>query len=155
MGILDEKGRIFGVVNIIDAFVVFLVVAAAGMGAAILFGVGGETSVETTEPVTVTVRAENVAPFVADAIEEGPVNSDDIVGIKNVSTSPAMVVTNTENGTLREVRHPRNRAVRMDVTVNATGSAGEYVFQNGELEIGRQIELDLGNLSVIGRVTGM
>jgi len=155
MSILDDKGRIFGVVNVVDAFVVFVVVAAAGMGTAILFGVGGDVDTETTEPVTVTVQAENVAPYVADAIEEGPVKSNDVIAIENVSTGPAMVVTKTENGTLREVRHPRNQTVQMEVTVNATDSGDEFAFRNEEVEIPRQIELDLGNVSVRARITDM
>lgn len=167
MDILDEKGRIFGVVNVVDAFVVFLVVAAAGMSTAIMLG-GDDASSSTPKsnatsgkmptekvPVIVTVRVQNVAPYVADAIEAGRVDSEAIIGVENVSTTAGMVVTQDENGTLHEVRHPRKRTVRMQVTLNATREENGYVFRGKELEVGRKLVLDLGNVSVSGRVERM
>lgn len=69
MKIIGEKGRLFGVLNIIDALVILLVVAVMAAGVALVTGVQGEPNEpESTRYATIsyTVPLESDAATLKD-----------------------------------------------------------------------------------------
>ena len=76
MAIIDEEGRLFGTVNIIDALVVLFVIAIAVAGVALVTGGSGDTDTDA-EPVTRTIvfQTTDQPEYVANAIQEGPVGA--------------------------------------------------------------------------------
>ena len=68
---LDEKGRLFGKINIIDLLVLLLIVAVAIVVGIKLLGGGGLLSEDTTQggTITYTVKVSGVDPDVYDAIK--------------------------------------------------------------------------------------
>lgn len=64
---LDEKGRLFGKVNIVDLLIVIIIAAAL-----IFLGVkffGPESAVANTQKVTLTLYCEDTPNFVAEQLE--------------------------------------------------------------------------------------
>ncbi|WP_132057794.1 DUF4330 domain-containing protein [Halorussus amylolyticus] len=159
MPLIDDKGRIFGTVNIIDALVVLLVLAVAAAGAAFVLGTGDQpnTSSATDEPIntttSITFEITGVQPYVADAIPEGEIDSDTIDAVESKSTESSKVVVEDENGELHEREHPQKRTVTLELALNTTETDGDILYEDEPLEIGRELSLDLGHVTVEGTVT--
>jgi hypothetical protein len=158
MKLIDDRGNLFGAVNIIDALVVLLVVAVVVSGVAFLAG-GGDQGPDdpapTTEPepVSATVEVVGVRSYVADALTAGPVESEGIVAIDDKSVSPTMVVTEDEAGNLHEREHPQKQTVTLHVTVQPAAQTNETMFGETSLEVGRTATFDFGNVTVEGTFT--
>ncbi|WP_276299030.1 DUF4330 domain-containing protein [Halorussus lipolyticus] len=154
MAIIDEKGRLFGKVNVVDAFVLLLVLTVVGVGGAFVLGGGGD-STGADQTATVRMEVTEVQPYVADAISTGPVGSDGVVAVRNKSVGPAIVTVTTANGTLRQREHPRKRTVELSVELDVTGAGDDPTFKGKELEVGRTVTLDLGRVTVEGPITAV
>ncbi|MBQ9980865.1 MAG: DUF4330 domain-containing protein [Oscillospiraceae bacterium] len=78
--IVDEKGRLFGKLNLIDT-VAIIVVLLLVIGVCMRFFVLDSTSVNTeTTPITYSVQASGVRMYTIDAIEVGDTVYDDDTG---------------------------------------------------------------------------
>ena len=69
MAILDSEGRVFGVVNLVDALVVLLVVAVAGVG--LLLVVGPSSNPIESQTTHATLDLGTQPTVVAEAVTEG------------------------------------------------------------------------------------
>lgn len=137
MAIIDDKGRLFGTVNIIDALVVLFVLAVAVAGVALLAGGG---SSDETPTRTVVVDTGQQPDYVIDAIREGSVETSEVVAVENKTVISA-------NG---------NETLRLTVTLAATENAdGLATFAGERLYVGRQVRLDLRTTIVDGTVIEM
>lgn len=154
MNLIDDKGRLFGTINIIDALAVLLVLAVVAAGTAFVLSTDAQQTNQQTQ-TTVTFQITGVQPYVADAIPEGPIDSDAIAAVENKSVHPTKVVVTDQNGTLHERTHPQKRTVTLEVTLNTTVQNDETLFGGEPLEVGRQLTLDFGPVTVQGNVTGV
>lgn len=153
MPILDDDGRLFGVVNIIDALVILLVVAVVAAGAALVLSpdeppqnAGNETTNTTTTPApnstqavstetrTIVYRLENVPQYMLDPIETGPVNaSDSLVAVEDVT-----------------IIEENNNTLTADLTVETTVTQKDgLTYYNGKrIYVGKTVTLDFGDVVV-------
>lgn len=139
MNLLDEEGRLFGVINLIDTFAVLLAIGIVVAGA-VVFVPG---IFEQNEEITVQVQANNVPSYVANSTETGPVPSNDnIVAVVNKSSNSSM---RTPNGT--------RTIIILHVRILVSSDEGELYFGNDRIYVGNQVTLDLGNVVVDGVVT--
>jgi hypothetical protein len=153
MSLIDDKGRLFGKLNVIDAFVLLLVLAVVGLGGTFALGGGSDTASDRT--ATVKIQMIEVQPYVVDAIPTGPVDSGGVVAVPNKSVGPAIVTVSTANGTLRQREHPRKRTVELTVELNVTATKEDLQFDGQPVEIGQRITLDLGPVTVEGVITAV
>ena len=66
---IDEKGRLFGKVNIVDLLIILIVLAAAAfLGYRFL---GPNSNVANTEPVRLTLYCEESADYAVEQLTEG------------------------------------------------------------------------------------
>ena len=78
MELIDDEGRLFGAVNVIDALVVLLIVAVVVAGAAFVLGDDPEPApTPETETTYATLDVGTVSPYIVDAIEAGDIFSPD------------------------------------------------------------------------------
>jgi hypothetical protein len=156
MNLIDDKGRLFGTVNIIDALAVCLVLAVVAAGAAFVLGTDDqptETNQETK--TTVTVEITGVQPYVTDAIPDGPVQTERIVAVENKTVQPTQVIVEDQNGDLHERTHPKKKTVTLQLTLNTTTTDDDIIFNDEPLEVGRELTLDFGPATVQGTVTSL
>lgn len=76
MELIDDEGRLFGAVNVIDALVVLLIAAVVVAGAAFVLTDGPAPAPET-DTTYATLDVGTVSPYIVDAIEEGDTHSPD------------------------------------------------------------------------------
>jgi hypothetical protein len=146
--ILDEKGRILGKVNIVDALVV-LVLAAIVVTLCSRFG---DSATPTAHSVTVTFRVSEVQTATVSQLKKatGTVRDDSgtVIGkFTALSSQPSIEevpVQSDDPGqapTIYAVPSPVYQDVDMTVTAQATLSNGTYRVGSVTLAVGKKVTL--------------
>lgn len=133
MRIIDDEGFLLGRVNIIDIFVVLLVLAVAIAGLA-LFTAPKDT---VTHIQTVTIRTTPQPDYVIDAIPEGTVATQDVVRIVDTS--------------IHERNDSQDIAI-IEVTLRVTLVGNVPMYRDERVYVGRQLSLDLSTTIVDGTI---
>ncbi|WP_136715882.1 DUF4330 family protein [Halorientalis salina] len=168
VALIDEDGRLFGLVNIVDLLVVLVVVAMVAAGWALVAG-GAEPQTNETENTTtvVTIEAQQLEPYVAEAVPNGSVGGQEVVAVHSKTVEPTTVFVPDRNGQLRVREHPRLKTATLRVELNTTRTAhglnftGErkttrgFVEQDRPLRIGQRLRLDIGDTTLAGNVTAI
>ncbi len=130
MKVIDEKGKVFGKINIIDMAIILLVVALfAGVGYKLFFQKNNGVSEQPTkkEKVEVSFLVKGCTPEIKDSIKKGDkliVNnqlSDAEVTAVEVSNSKTTTVD--EKGNLSVAENPL--VVDLKINVNILGDVSE------------------------------
>lgn len=141
--ILDDEGRLFGLVNIVDLLVVLLVIAVVVAGAALLLSDSGEAD---TRHVTMNLGSQ--PDFIAEEVSPGdtfePQGTNDSVTITDVyrydsEEGTTVIVRATVRGTAIEPSDPEDEPT--------------FQFQGSELRVGQTLPFETGNYSVEGQLT--
>ena len=144
MKLIDEKGKIFGILNIIDVCII-LIVIVLGIGAFYKFNVLDKTSASSPmQPVTYTVRVNKIRNFVLDNVETGDTIFDQSSGnaigkIVEVESEQAYEYVNMPDGTYIEA--PVENRINVIFTIEAdavVNDSGCYVNRTFELLKGSQ-----------------
>ena len=126
MKLIDEKGRLFGKINLIDLLVVLVIVVAA---AALLWKFAGHKAAEaiTAKPKTATFTVlvqdvpQEVCEFAKTQIGEQLTNSDKLIDA---------TVTAAEYRAVEDQKNPD-----LYLTVEADVSYASYVYKVGSQEV--------------------
>ncbi|MFT4920970.1 MAG: hypothetical protein ACI8XM_000162 [Haloarculaceae archaeon] len=155
---IDDNGRVFGLVNVIDLLVVLVVLAVLAARIALVVGSNepeSEPEPETTT-ATVEVRISGIQSYVASSIPQaGPLEAGNVSRITNRTVRPQEVVVQNESGDLLVRAHPRLQTALLEVSLPVTETEGDLQFDGSPLEIGRTVSLDFGHLELDGTVTGI
>ena len=94
MALIDDEGRLFGVVNVIDALVVLLILAVLIAGVALLNPFASTETPEQDAPLETTERYATIdfgeqRPFVAEQLSTGDVMNSTDVTVTDVHVGPA------------------------------------------------------------------
>jgi hypothetical protein len=136
MPVIDEEGRLFGAVNVVDALVVLLVVAVGIAGVALV--TGGESGEPETRHVTVDFGTQ--PDYVVDRISSGD-QSTFADGTKNLTiTDTYLTTTGTETRALARIRVP--------------GEVVEGTFQvdDDPLRLGRALQFETDTYFINGTI---
>jgi hypothetical protein len=115
MTIIDEKGRLFGWINIVDLFVIILLVVLVFM--TVRFFTQKRVSVEEKDFYIVKVRATNLGPEIAETIQKGlPIQRPDGTNFGTVITDPEVGPTQVYVTTPQGMLVPRAQPKMMDAT---------------------------------------
>lgn len=167
MKVLDEKGRLFGKINLID-FAVVLVLAA--VIAAVGWKLAGNRITNALEGEKLTIRYEVVCPdvdvdaseFAASHIGGQLMNSGKLLDgcITDCVVEPHTEVVLDADGNPKAVEDPSCRDLRF--TIEAKVNEGDSIYSVGsqELRVGKEYivkTLDMefnGNITAIEEVSG-
>lgn len=145
MQVIDDRGYLFGLINIIDALVVLVLLAVLVAGVALVTDAGSSPADEETRTEVIVFQTDAYPDFVTDAIEEGENGNDEVVAIldKSVTDLP-------DNESQTGVNLTRAR-LRAEVVVE-TSPDGLPTFDGERLYVGREMQLDLRSTIVDGLV---
>ena len=82
MKVIDQKGRLFGLINVVDLLVLLAVVAVIGGIAWKLFAPAVTDAIAPEVGMTTTFRVRGATPFLVSEIEK---NHDTLIGAKLVN----------------------------------------------------------------------
>jgi len=157
MSLIDNKGRILGLINIIDLFVILIIIALVGKFAvkAQQKNIGAET-----KNIEVVLLVKDVRDATANAIKEGDIvretKSNNLLGkIKDVKTIPAETLVETADGTV--VNYPNPVLKDVYITLDGSGTAGEnaIVLGSNEIRIGTVLQIKTNTYGVLSTVMGI
>ena len=96
MKLIDKKGKLFGVINAIDAVIALIIIVIAA-GAVYKFAFMDKTSTVTPmEPVTYTVEIKKLRSFTMDNVKEGDTLLNPIVKMVGADRFTKNVAKQTE-----------------------------------------------------------
>jgi hypothetical protein len=154
MKLIDNKGKIFGLINIIDLLVILLIVAIVARFA--LKSGSNPITVETKD-IQVVLHVNEVRDATANVIKEGDIvretKTNLVLGkVTKVAVRPAETLVETADG--RVVNYPNPVLKDVDITITGTGTAGEnaVVVGNSEVRIGTILTIKTNIYSVITTV---
>jgi hypothetical protein len=134
MELIDEEGRLFGRVNIVDALVVVFALAVIAAGAALVLGGSGSGDTDPSETMYVTVETTNQS---ATALSPGPVTYDGAdANVTDVYYTPnraylrlALDGDRTEDG-FQFNREPVRLGANVGVATETASTEGTVVERN-------------------------
>lgn len=155
---VDEKGRVFGKISILDLVIVLVLVTAASWFAYAKFGRNLEQEIAAREePVQYTIVVTTLRPTTADALKKGgkvfEFKTGALIGtIKDVVVEKGDIWTINEDG--RWLRTRTDDRVDVYITIDATARVGENVVTvNGvEARIGTSIGITTKWAQVSGNI---
>ncbi len=146
MEVIDEEGRLFGLVNVVDAVALLLVVAVVVAGASLVLSGGEDPAPEPTpepdlENRTVSLAVGQVSPAVAALVEPGGVT---VAGREATITD----VYRTPGG---------GESARVFVRLRLPGRATEegFLVDGSPVRYGRQLAVDTPAYRLTGRVEAL
>lgn len=140
--ILDNRGRIYGKVNIVDVLVVLVVIAIV-VFAFVRFGGGG--GVKTVQ-IRVTYVVDRVEGPIVAQLKQAKGSIQDDAGtflgrLETVTDQASVEEVATASGQLVESPSPIFRDVSIVVTGNATVSNGTYRIGSVPIQVGNRLYL--------------
>ena len=158
--IIDENGKIFKKVNIIDFFVVAVVIVLA-LSAFLKFGKAGET-LSSDKTIEYTINVKQVRQYSVDALD------DNLLGIKendtkkelgdiiNIKVTPAKEQVKLIDGSYKEVELKEYYDALLTVRVKGTETNDNYYTNTGrKLIVGEEIVINNDYVGVQGVVASV
>jgi guanyl-specific ribonuclease Sa len=150
--LIDNEGRLFGLVNIVDILVVLLVLAVGVAGFALV--TGGSAGEQETRFVTVDLGSQ--PGYIAEQItvgDEWDVQGSDSFTITDVYRAPAIDAENDTQVLLRAQINGTPLGNTQDVT--AEQQLQPISFNGGPLRFGDQLKIQTNKYRVAGTVTAI
>jgi len=146
--LIDSRGRLFGVLSIID-LIVLLVVICLGIGLYMRYFVIENTSASAvqTQKVTYVLEVNGVRLTSVDVLREGDnvyAREDDgyIGKISKVDYAPARVVSTKADGTYVVASNENRYDVRITIEADGRVTGGRY-YANKTREINTNLTMDI------------
>lgn len=154
--IIDEKGKLFGKVNLLDLILVVIILAVIA-AACILFAGGPKAG--ATLPVTYTVEIQNKDEAYFAHVVEGETVTDGITGvyvgkIKDFEKKPAVVLTQADNRIVAASPEGRYDGY-VQIEVEAGVSYPDLLASDIELKIGSEIAFRSESLAMHGYIVAV
>ena len=111
-----------------------------------------------TEYITTEIKLTNTDPDVAAAVSEAAdqsSNGEPLVTVQGVTSQPAEVVLQSEDGNIYLRDHPVNQDLRLRTELRTIATDSGNRYHSGPLRVGDSIRLDLGTTTVSGTVTSV
>ncbi len=155
---LDEKGRLFGKVNIIDLLIVVVLIAAVAVVGLKFFGGGGSN--KTAAETTIVIYCEETAYFVPEQLTAGDTVYDftddiDIGELIDWETAPCLRKGVATDGTIYQ--YVSDTLVNCTVRVKINGSFGEHgvTINDKLLATGHSMVFYAGDCKLYGRIMSL
>lgn len=154
MSFIDKKGRLFGLINVIDLLVIILVVAVVAR-----FALNPQKSSLTNEEkkIQVVLLVKDVRDATANVIKEGDIvretKTNNLLGkVTKVEVKPAETLVNTADGRVLNVPNPVLKDVYVTVEGSATVGENAIVLGGTEIRIGTAVQMKTNLYAVVATV---
>lgn len=159
MALIDDKGKVFGRINLIDLTLVFGVFIIAALAFVVLTKQGKVVTIPEDKTVTYTMIVKAIRPDVASFIKKGDIVKKQItqapIGtVKGVEMKAAQEVVLTSDGRKVLAESPVEKDVY--ITIETKGRAGSDIIATGNevLRVGDRFNIltkwFLGDAVIIG-----
>jgi len=144
MNVIDDQGRLFGRINLVDALVVFVVLAVLVAGVAFALSSGSSDTTPDTTTRYATLDLGIQPAYVTTLVSEGDVADADSGDAENLTITD-VYATDTDDG-----RHLYAR-----VRLNGTLDDDIVTYRGDPLRVGRNLDLTTPDYSTGGTITAV
>ncbi|HBN86293.1 MAG TPA: hypothetical protein DDZ89_20915 [Clostridiales bacterium] len=155
MKLINEKGKLFGVINVVDLAIILVVVILVA-GVVIKMGSSDNDAPKTTKEFLVTVLCQDVEGNVAQNIQ---INDRIVYGnlyvngyVTSVEELPAMETVILQDGTVKEVEKPGLSDVLVKLKVLYEGSDDLIMLGKYQVNIGKGFAMKTNRVEIQGIV---
>ncbi|HOJ11745.1 MAG TPA: DUF4330 domain-containing protein [Clostridiales bacterium] len=155
--LIDEKGRLFGKVNIVDLIVVAVIVLGV-LGVAYKYVKSSSSLFKKTEDLQIVFYNEDLPKYVADSIKVGDKVKDSVKNtvfgeVASVETDNSVVFAPNDKGELTQTTRPGYVSMKLTVKGKGIYTDTGVIFNNTDYYVGRSLELRAGNGVIWTRVS--
>lgn len=145
--VIDEQGRLFGYVNVIDAMALLVLLAVVAGAVFLVLGPSGVAA--SQDPVTVTTTVEVQRPIGHEvAVQNRQMLDDDVLEVERTAEAEIRSRTDPETGNIDRIA-----VHRFSVRLSATQDGNSRLYFRGErLVVGRSVAIDMGTIILEGQV---
>lgn len=159
MKIIDQKGRLFGLINIIDLLVVLLLLSFIPL----LYRVYETFKLEKNmvqELVFARVEFSDMTPEFVKVVSKGDTEKDasgNLVGkLVNISSAePSKVWVVVDNKILGAISHPTKKDLIIDAMLLCAKRDGVLFYKNSQVKIGNTISFTTDLYNFTGKIVGL
>jgi hypothetical protein len=155
--LIDEKGKLFGKINILD-LMVFVLVLVVIAGVAYKFTKSNAPTPFTQRDKIETVfYVEEVPVYSVAAVKQGAVVEDRVTGsvfgtVTAMDVQPSVSYAPDNNGKMVKSSKETYNSLSLTVVGNGTYSENRVTFKNIDYFINKQLEIRIGNVAVYTRI---
>ena len=153
---IDEKGKLFGKINLIDLFIVLVILALITV-AALKFGPGTASKTVNQDNIVVKYYAEEVSTFVADKVAVGDQLLDDgrnsdLGTVTEVVLGPSKTDVPASDGSLVNSSKPDCDSIMITSEVKGQITPFGCTIANNKYGVGHSFTLRAGKTKIFLRV---
>lgn len=149
MKIIDEKGRLFKLINVVDLLVLLAVVLVVGGIVWKLFSPAVQDVVAPQVKMTVVMRVRGAAPYLADEVKANSQVGKNLVAgnsytdaiITNVEIIPYVIQAITDDGRIVDATDPSKKDILFTVEAYVPKDTATPTVANQEVRAGRTFTL--------------
>lgn len=155
---IDEKGRLWGRINIIDMILILIVIAALAFVGIKFMGKGQIAIIPEKQEVSVTIFTNALFHFVKDQLQVGEevrlLTNNEVFGqIVDLETRNGFQLVSTADGRWVEADIPNKYSVNITIKGNAVKS-GEFLSIGGtQLLVGSEVAIKGSRFTVKGIIS--
>jgi hypothetical protein len=139
--IIDEDGRLFGLINIVDTLVILLVIAIAVAGVALVFSSGGGAMETRFVTVEAGIQPDHVANQITAGDEFAVDGSADGLTITDVYRYPPTDADSAADGGVGIIIQARVNGTAIEPESDAAAQTGQFEFDGAPLRFGRNLRI--------------
>jgi hypothetical protein len=146
MALIDDQGRLFGIVNVVDAFVLLVV------GAVVVAGVAFVLQPDTQQPAEPTTPVEPAEVTASAVLDLG---SQPAYVAAAIRPGDSYAPTSNAEITVTKIHYtPEDDSVRVVLGVELTGvrANSTFIYDDAPLRLGRQLVLQTANYTASGTI---
>ena len=154
--LIDEKGRLFGKINIVD-FIVAAVIVLGVLGVGYKFISSSTTLFKKSEEAKIVFYNEDLPKYVADSIKVGDKVKDSVKNtvfgeVESVEVADSVVFSSNDEGVLKQTTRPGYVSLILTVKGEGVYTDTGVIFNNTDYYVGRSLEIRAGNGVIWTRV---
>lgn len=146
MKVVDDKGKFFGFINIIDLLLVLFLVAAVYFAVVVVFKKGSVVVFSQDKNIRVKFMVQDITPDVSKFFRKGDVvkrrETQGRIGVINkVKITPAQSIEPNDQGIMIESTKPNRRDVFFEVETKGRQNADIVATGSEILRVGEEYEI--------------
>ena len=161
--LIDNKGKLFGKINVIDLFIILIVVAAvAGLAPKFIKSGTSNPIFSKSDTIITEISVEESPEYTINDIKKGdyvkdPVRNSYIGKVVDIKSAPSIYFAPNDKGEMVKTTKVGYQSATITVEGNGIYSdrstQGGVTIDNVDQYIGRQQEIRIGHASVYARIS--
>ena len=141
MKLVNEKGKLFGIINLVDLLILLALVLAVGAVGYKLLAAPVAEVVAPEQEATVVVRVRGAMPYLVEEIQDKVGEGEKLIAgndyvngtVSGIEVVPYVITTTTDQGKIVKAQDPMKQDIL--ITIKSSGNPEAPIFKIGNQEV--------------------